>query len=73
MLLQQPAVLPVVQIPKCCNVDENYYFDDEQKGCAPKGSTFNFNLIQGVFYDNCIEDKEKSIAYEIVEKPPCQG
>lgn len=73
MLPQQPAVLPVVQIPKCCAINENYYFDDEQKGCAPQGATFDFNLIQAVFYDQCIEDRETQILYKIVEKPACQG
>lgn len=73
MLTSQPALLPVVTVPKCCNLGENYYFNETTKGCAPEGTSFEFDLIHAVFYEGCIEDQELNISYRIEQKEPCAG
>uniref|UniRef100_A0A336KL30 CSON012894 protein n=1 Tax=Culicoides sonorensis TaxID=179676 RepID=A0A336KL30_CULSO len=73
MLGSQPALLPVVTVPKCCNVGENYYFNETEKGCGAARTEFKFDLIHAVFYEGCIEDQEMNLTYIIEQKPPCAG
>lgn len=73
MLTSQPALLPVVTIPKCCNIGENYYFNETSKGCDTAGTSFEFDLIHAIFYEGCIEDQELNISYKIEQRAPCSG
>ncbi|XP_063706908.1 probable G-protein coupled receptor Mth-like 14 isoform X2 [Culicoides brevitarsis] len=73
MLKSQPAVLPVVTVPKCCKMGENYYMNDTSRGCDEGDVPLDFELIHAVFYDGCIEDQELNMSYKIELRAPCAG
>lgn len=70
MLRSQPALLPLVTIPKCC--EENSLYDEKEK-CVKKTNVpkLEFELIYANFYEGCIEDRETSTKYEIKRIKPC--
>lgn len=73
MLRSQPALLPLVIVPKCC--EENNLYDEKEDKCWKKTIVpeLEFELIYATFYEGCIEDTETSTKYEIKPIKPCSG
>lgn len=73
MHLIQPALFPIINVSKCCNEGEYFYFSQTGKQCRKNESSFEFHIIYAEFYRGCIEDKEVSLNYRLVQKTPCNG
>lgn len=69
----QPKYSDMAKIKKCCPLDQSYHpgTDGGRDQCKTANVTFKAEVVDAVFYENCIEDTEKVISLSLDIINPC--